>query len=183
MEQKKMTVGRVRQLVYKLLDESKPKSDLTAKLPQFIDAAQKEISLYCPIQKAMTLAEDVEVPADFRRVVRVVGPAGMPVDWNLYEGSGEKKVLAKEYPAILLYEKIPEDIQDTVQDEQELELPERALMAVVFFVAAQCNSLEYDQRFFQSFYAQYQGKLANLSQDVDVPTMTVLQDDTLPDWM
>ena len=183
MAQKKMTVGRVRQLVYKLLDESKPKSDLTAKIPQFIDAAQKEISLYCPIQKAVTLMEDVDIPEDFRRVLRVIGPDGVPLPWQMSEATGERQIHVQYYPAVMLYEKIPDDVPDTVQDEQELELPERTLMAVVFFVAAQCNSLEYDQRFFQSFYAQYQGKLANLSQDVDNPTMTVLQDDTLPDWM
>ena len=45
----------------------------------------------------------------------------------------------------------------------------QAVLAVILFVAAQTQSMEYDHRFFQSFYAQYQGKLSNLSGQADGP--------------
>ena len=54
-----------------------------------------------------------------------------------------------------------------------LDLPEEAAPAVIFYAAAQCNSMEYDQRFFQSFYAQYQGKLANLTANPQGPFAVV----------
>lgn len=47
------------------------------------------------------------------------------------------------------------------------------VLAVIFFAAAQTQSMEYDQRFFQSFYAQYQGKLSNLSGQADGPAAVV----------
>ena len=55
----------------------------------------------------------------------------------------------------------------------ELEVAEEAASAVLFYVAAQCNSMEYDQRFFQSFYAQYQGKMANLAAEQQGPVAVV----------
>ena len=58
-------------------------------------------------------------------------------------------------------------------DSLELEVAEEAASAVLFYVAAQCNSMEYDQRFFQSFYAQYQGKMANLAAEQQGPVAVV----------
>ena len=74
----------------------------------------------------------------------------------------------------LRYEAYPADIPDNAPDETEFDLPDEAVLAVIFFAAAQTQSMEYDQRFFQSFYAQYQGKLSNLSGMTDGPTAVVM---------
>ena len=74
----------------------------------------------------------------------------------------------------LRYEAYPADIPDNAPDETEFDLPDEAVLAVILFVAAQTQSMEYDQRFFQSFYAQYQGKLSNLSGMTDGPTAVVM---------
>ena len=63
----------------------------------------------------------------------------------------------------LRYEAYPADIPDNAPDETEFDLPDEAVLAVIFFAAAQTQSMEYDQRFFPELYAQYQGKLSNLS--------------------
>ena len=110
-----MTLGEAKKRLLILLDESKPKADLTGKFNLFLDMGQKEVALYYPIYRV------------------------------------------KEYAA----------------DSMVLDLPEEAAPAVIFYAAAQCNSMEYDQRFFQSFYAQYQGKLSNLSGQADGPAAVV----------
>lgn len=73
----------------------------------------------------------------------------------------------------LRYEARPADIPENAPDSLELEVAEEAASAVLFYVAAQCNSMEYDQRFFQSFYAQYQGKMANLAAEQQGPVAVV----------
>lgn len=44
-----MTLGEAKSEVLKLLDETKPKADLTGKLDRFFDMGQKEVALYYPI--------------------------------------------------------------------------------------------------------------------------------------
>lgn len=179
---RRWTVGSVRKLVYKLLDESKPKKDLTDKIPVYMDTAQKEVSLYCPIYATEEYDGDDILPARCRRVTRVLGEDGQPIEYQvirLYDGN---YLQSATYPCILEYESIPADITEETDDDTLLEIPEKAALAVAYYVAAQCNSLEYDQRFFQSFFAQYQGKLANLADEVNEPTMMVIQDTSLPEW-
>lgn len=178
-----MTLGELKTLVYKLLDESRPKTDLTSKIPVFVDAGQKEVSIYAPIWRQVQYDADGALPDDCRRPDRAVDADGVPMGWRAVQGVGTKTLEAERYPCILVYEAIPADVTDKTQDDTELEIGEKAALAVVLYVAAQCNSAEYDQRFFQSFYAQYQGKLANLAGDADGPTMAVVQDSNLPDWM
>ena len=178
-----MTLGELKTLVYKLLDESRPKTDLTSKIPVFVDAGQKEVSIYAPIWRQEEYTEAGELPIDCRRPDRVVDADGVPMSWRLAQGLDSTTLMAERYPCVLVYEAIPEDITGDTPDSQELEIGEKAVLAVVLYVAAQCNSLEYDQRFFQSFYAQYQGKLANLAGDADGPAMAVIPDSELPDWM
>lgn len=178
-----MNLGELKTLVYKLLDESRPKTDLTEKIPVFVDAGQKEVSIYAPIWRQEQYEADGELPMDCRRPDRVVDESGTPLAWHVVQGMDTKTLAAERYPCILVYEAIPADVTDKTPDGKELEIGEQAALAVVLYVAAQCNSLEYDQRFFQSFYAQYQGKLANLAGAPDGPTMTAVADSELPDWM
>lgn len=178
-----MNLGQLKAQVYKLLDESRPKADLTDKIPVFADMAQKEVSIYAPIWKQAEYDQEDLLPKDCRRPDRVVDENGMPLAWRVIQGYREKTLTAQSYPCLLVYEAIPKDVTSDTQDDYELEISEKAALAVVLYVAAQCNSLEYDQRFFQSFYAQYQGKLANLAADTDSPGMSAVADDELPDWM
>ncbi|MBN2996025.1 hypothetical protein [Ruthenibacterium lactatiformans] len=87
--------------------------------------------------------------------------------------SGREKYSQLPDAFTLRYEAYPADIPDNAPDETEFDLPDEAVLAVIFFAAAQTQSMEYDQRFFQSFYAQYQGKLSNLSGQADGPAAVV----------
>lgn len=85
--QKQWTVAQLKTLVLKLLDESSPKNDLTAKIPVFMDTAQKEVSLYCPI-RAMWIAEaGGTVPDDLRKVLSVRSEDGTAVPYQTRAGA------------------------------------------------------------------------------------------------
>ena len=180
--QKQWTVGQLKDLVLKLLDESKPKTDLTGKIPVFMDTAQKEVSLYCPIRAQYQAQADTTVPEDLRKILSV-RQEGTAVPYYTVPGETGTVLVAAVYPVDVEYEKIPADITAATEADYKLELPERAVLALAYYIAAQCNSLEYDQRFFQSFFAQYQGKLQNLSNDPEGVQFTVTVENTLPDWM
>ena len=53
-----MTLGEAKKRVLLLLDESKPKNDLTSKLDRFFDMGQKEVALYYPIYKIKPYFDD-----------------------------------------------------------------------------------------------------------------------------
>lgn len=151
-----MTLGQAKAQVLKLLDEAKPKSDLTDKLNQFFDMGQKEVALYAPIWKEKTYAstDAKTLPTDCRKAVHVI------VDSVWYPYS-----VTESLPDafVLRYQAYPNTIADDAAETVSFEVSEESAYAIVLYAAAQCNSLEYDQRFFQSFYAQYQNKLSNLA--------------------
>ncbi len=162
-----MTLGEAKKRVLLLLDESKPKNDLTSKFDRFFDMGQKEVALYYPIYKTKHYAEDEEkaLPGDcFKPLQIILDGVWVPYDKTepLPEGSFS-----------LRYEAVPEPIPENAADDTTFSIPDEAVLAVIFFVAAQCNSTEHDQRFFQSFYAQYQGKLSNLIADPQGPVAVV----------
>lgn len=184
MTQKRWTIAQLKALVFKLLDESNPKNDLTQKIPVFMNAAQKEVSLYCPIEAVLPVTEDTMLPSDCRRVTRVTDLRTETAEaFRLVMTESGKAVRADSYPALVWYEKIPEEISETTPADTELELPEKAVLAMAYYIAAECNSLEYDQRFFQSFFAQYQGKLQNLAGEANGADFVVTAESDLPDWM
>ena len=158
----KVAVGEV----LKLLDETKPKADLTGKLDRFFDMGQKEVALYYPIWREKTYAAEDEktLPQDCCKP-RYVIVDGIAHPYTKYSQLPDAFTLR--------YEAYPADIPDNAPDETEFDLPDEAVLAVIFFAAAQTQSMEYDQRFFQSFYAQYQGKLSNLSGQADGPAAVV----------
>lgn len=151
-----MTLGQAKSEVLKLLDETKPKADLTGKLDRFFDMGQKEAALYCPIwrEKAYAAQDEKTLPQDCCKP-----------RWVIADGIAHPYSRHAPLPDafVLRYEAYPADIPDNAPDETKFDLPDEAMLAVILFVAAQTQSMEYDQRFFHSFYAQYQGKLANLS--------------------
>lgn len=184
MYEKRVTYGQLKALVLKLLDEANPKNDLTAKIPVFADTAQREVSLYCPVRVVLPVEGDTLLPEDCRRVTSVTTrPFGESVEYRVVQTQDGAQLQADAYPALIWYEKIPESITSTTEADYELELPEKAVLAMAYYIAAQCNSMEYDQRFFQSFFAQYQGKLANLAADSTGPEFTATANSDLPDWM
>ena len=162
-----MTLGEAKSEVLKLLDETKPKIDLTGKLDRFFDMGQKEVALYYPIWREKTYAAEDEktLPQDCCKP-RYVIVDGIAHPYTKYSQLPDAFTLR--------YEAYPADIPDNAPDETEFDLPDEAVLAVIFFAAAQTQSMEYDQRFFQSFYAQYQGKLSNLSGMTDGPTAVVM---------
>lgn len=174
-----MTLGEAKARVLKLLDETKPKADLTGKLWQFFDVAQRETAAVCPIKKSATLTsvagEDITLPADFGKVRRVwyidtdrgkIAISGWSVDGDklqvTYAGSYELEYNAK-----------PAYITANTADSYAFEVEQAAQDAMIFYVAAQCHATEFDQRFFSSFYSQYQGGLANLAAR-EPPVATVI---------
>lgn len=178
-----MTIGELKEKVLKLLDESRPKNDLTQKIPVFVDAGQKEVSIYAPVFAVQEYLQSGALPEACRKVVRVTDEDGTPIGYSVIQTVLGKKLKADLYPCLLTYEKVPDTVNAATSADSELEISEKAALAVVLYVAAQCNSMEYDQRFFQSFFAQYQGKLQNLAADPQGPVLTVVQDTGLPDWM
>lgn len=162
-----MTLGEAKSEVLKLLDETKPKVDLTGKLDRFFDRGQKEVALYYPVwrEKTYTAADEKTLPQDCCKP-RYVIVDGIAYPYTKYSPLPDAFTLR--------YEAYPADIPDNAPDETEFDLPDEAVLAVIFFAAAQTQSMEYDQRFFQSFYAQYQGKLSNLSGMTDGPTAVVM---------
>ena len=161
-----MTLGEAKSEVLKLLDETKPKADLTGRLDRFFDMGQKEVALYYPIWREKTYAAEDEktLPQDCCKP-RYVIVDGIAHPYTKYSQLPDAFTLR--------YEAYPADIPDNAPDETEFDLPDEAVLAVIFFAAAQTQSMEYDQRFFQSFYAQYQGKLSNLSGQADGPAAVV----------
>lgn len=161
-----MTLGEAKSEVLKLLDEAKPKADLTGKLDRFFDMGQKEVALYYPIwrEKVYTSQDEKVLPQDCYK------PRYVIVDGIIHPCI---KYVPLPDAFTLRYEAYPADITENAPDETAFDLLDEAVPAVILFVAAQTQSMEYDQRFFQSFYAQYQGKLANLSGMADGPAAVV----------
>ena len=166
-----MTYGEAKSRVLKILDETKPKADILQKLPSFFDIAQLEVAAVAPLKKSVLLEKgkgefSVSLPDDFWRVRRVwvVNENGRtPLD-RYFAYPHELRIFMVEALTLELeYNARPTTIDALTTDDFPLELSDEANDAMLFFVAAQCHSTEYDQRFFNSFYAQYQGRLQNLA--------------------
>ncbi len=156
-----MKYGEAKARCLELQDEMKPKADLLEKLPGFFDTGQKEVAQYYPIwrEKAYT-AEDARVlPADCWKPW-TVNAGGVVQTWDQDAGFAG---LPEEFT--LSYKAWPKTITADTPDDEELDTPEEAVLAVIYFAAAACQQMEHDQRFFSTFYSQYQGKMQNLMQD------------------
>lgn len=167
-----MTYGEAKSRVLKLLDETKPKADILQKLPAFFDIAQLEVAAVAPLKKSVLLEKEkgafsVALPDDFWRVRRVwsIDSEGNRTAFDrFFAYPHELRVFIVDALTLELeYNARPTTIDAQTADDYPLELSDEANDAMLFFVAAQCHSTEYDQRFFNSFYAQYQGRLQNLA--------------------
>ena len=157
-----MTYGEAKTRVLKLMDELKPKSDLTGKLPGFFDAGQKEVALYCPIWRTQEYEADSPrmLPEDCLEPGAVLVDGHVVCSWPY----GRNWELPEVFT--LRYQARPKTITESTSDSELLEISEEAAQAVILYVAAKCQEMEHDQRFFQNFFAEYQGALANLSDRV-----------------
>lgn len=156
-----MTYAEVKNLLLKLIDESKPKSDITEKLPTFFDSAQKKLAMYYPIYRTKNYTQDDVkiVPEDFGRAFRVFDENEQAKRFKIKD----KIIMCSADNFELVYEAVPQDLPLNVADDYLMETQAEAKLALVFYVAAMLNQTEYDQRFFSSYYAQYQGELQNLN--------------------
>ena len=157
-----MTYGEAKTRVLKLMDELKPKSDLTDKLPGFFDAGQKEVALYCPIWRTQEYEADSPrvLPEDCLEPGAVLAAGKVVCSWP----QGRSWELPETFT--LRYQARPKTITESTSESEPLEVSEEAAQAVILYVAAKCQEMEHDQRFFQNFFAEYQGALANLSDRV-----------------
>lgn len=158
-----MTLGKAKEKLNQILDDNKPKADFSSKLNSFFDMGQKEIALYYPIFRTKKYKDgDIPtLPFDCFSAVQVFSD-GAFTHFTVEDGA----IIGATTPFTLRYKARVEDITQETPDSYELETQEEAIIALLYFVAAQSLTMEHDQRFFQSFYAQYQGKLQNLSADV-----------------
>jgi hypothetical protein len=175
-ERNNMTLYEAKEQLYKLLDEVRPAADLVNKLDRLFDMGQKEVALYVPIwrEKTYAVGEVAALPKDCRQPVYLLADGKYTPCCAAWWNPDGLPVAALPETFTLRYKAVPTDIADGAAGETELEVPEEAALAVVLFVAAQCNSTEYDQRFFQSFYSQYQGKLSNLAAQETQPVAAVV---------
>lgn len=154
-----MTLGEAKARLRALLDETGENPPGEGRLERFFEMGQREIALYWPPYKekaygeadARVLPEDCDCPLLLR------WPKGQAAVFDPAVGLPEEGAFLLGYrPKIAAI--VPGAAEDT-----PLTLDEEANEALLFFVAAQCCAMEEDQRYFQNFYAQYQGRLANLS--------------------
>lgn len=120
-----MTLGEAKSEVLKLLDETKPKADLTGRLDRFFDMGQKEVALYYPIWREKTYAAEDEktLPQDCCKP-RYVIVDGIAHPYTKYSQLPDAFTLR--------YEAYPADIPDNAPDETEFDLPDEAVLAVIF---------------------------------------------------
>lgn len=153
-----MQLGQAKARLFALMDETEPDSALRGRLDHFFDIGQREICLYYPIyRRADYAAEDPRtLPQDCFAPVQLIAPDGTARAADPSRGLPQGAFT-------LLYQARPDPIPDGAPDDTPLSLPDEAADALVYFVAAQCMATEQDQRFFQNFFAEYQGRLAGLS--------------------
>ena len=139
-----MTLGEAKSEVLKLLDETKPKADLTGRLDRFFDMGQKEVALYYPIWREKTYAAEDEktLPQDCCKP-RYVIVDGIAHPYTKYSQLPDAFTLR--------YEAYPADIPDNAPDETEFDLPDEAVLAVILFVAAQTQSMNTTSGFSRAF--------------------------------
>lgn len=155
-----MTYGEAKSRVLQLMDENKPRDDLTSKLPAYFDMGQKEVARYYPIWRDAEYGPDTprELPGDCWEpgVVLVGGEV-----WAIWDRQARFTGLPEGFT--LRYKAWPATVTAGTEEGAELDTSEEALLAVLYFVAAKCQEMEYDQRYFQNFFSEYQGQLANLA--------------------
>lgn len=154
-----MTYISAKNLLLKILDETKPQAETLNKLRDFFDMGQKEIFLYYPLCKTVFYDESDEkaLPQNCFRVIDVKTEHGS-TSFLIENG----KIVCRENSFTLQYAAFPESLPENPKDDFVFQLCDEAIMALVLFVAAQLNNNDDSQGVYQSYWAQYQNKLQNL---------------------
>ena len=141
-----MTLGEGKRKVLMLLDEYSGGGELTvdadidAKMNDFFDAAQRDVAVWQPIVRRVSLTLDgtgsMALSEDISRVIRIrkdgVRVSGYEVvDGVLISPAGDTSALSLDYIAS------PQTITPETPDEYEFEVSEEAANCLPFFVAAQ----------------------------------------------
>ena len=154
-----MTLGEAKARLRALLDETGENPPGEGRLERFFEMGQREIALYWPPYREKNYGEEDAraLPEDCESPLLLRWPGGQTAAWDPAAGLPETGAF------LLGYRPRIETIAPGAADETPLTLDEEANEALIFFAAAQCCAMDEDQRYFQNFYAQYQGRLANLS--------------------
>ena len=168
-----MTLGEGKRRVLMLLDEYSCSGELTvdedinAKMNDFFDIAQKDISQWQIILRRCDVTLDgtgeQELPADVSRVLRITKNGRSArgceaIDGKLVYPSGDTEVVTLDYCAL------PETITPETEDTYEFEVSAEAANCLPFFVAAQqlFSDLVLDYGAFYNTYLQMRSMLSRV---------------------
>lgn len=165
-----MTLGEAKERLKILLDESNPKSDLTNKFNRLFDMAQKKVALSDPVYGTVFYAAGSakDLPDDCYRPRQVIID-GAPFAYDAFAG-------IPDVDCTLRYETRMSDITTSTSDTTEFDLPEEAIPALIYWVAAQCQSVEYDRRYFETFMAEYNAEVMSLEAKGPAAVVEVSED-------
>ena len=167
----KVTLGEGKRKVLMLLDEYSGGGEITvdedidAKMNDFFDLAQRDVSAWQPIVRRVGVTLDgtgsKALPEDVSRVIRIrkngIRVSGYEViDGRLISNAGDKSTLSLDYIAT------PEKITPETPDDYEFEVSEEAANCLPYFVAAQqlIADLVVDYGAFYNLYLQTRALLS-----------------------
>jgi hypothetical protein len=170
-----MTLGEGKKKVYELMDEYSSggsvtkDADIEAKMADFFDIAQKQVSKIQKILKvySVPLASGVTeyaVPSDFGQIYKVWRSGSVT---GKYAWKGGKIIISDAPSSVELeYFAVPATVDVSTDDSYEFQVREDACQAMCFFVAAQqlVVDLVID---YSALYQMYQNMLGLL--DTSVP--------------
>lgn len=165
-----MTLGEGKRKVLMLLDEYSGGGELTvdvdmdAKMNDFFDAAQRDVALWQPIVRRMSIMLDgtgsMALGENVLRVLRVRKDGIRVSDYEIVDGkllsnTGDTSELTIDYIAS------PQKITPETADGYEFEVSDEAANCLPFFVAAQhlIAELVVDYGAFYNLYLQMRGML------------------------
>ena len=167
----KVTLGEGKRKELMLLDEYSGGGEITvdedidAKMNDFFDLAQRDVSAWQPIVRRVGVTLDgtgsKALPEDVSRVIRIrkngIRVSGYEViDGRLISNAGDKSTLSLDYIAT------PEKITPETPDDYEFEVSEEAANCLPYFVAAQqlIADLVVDYGAFYNLYLQTRALLS-----------------------
>lgn len=165
-----MTLGEAKRKTCMLLDEYsvdgviRLDEDISAKMNDFFDMAQRDAAAWQPIVRRTRLTLDgtgrMALPGDVRRVVRIRRGGGRAADCEAADGvllfrRGDTSEVTMDYIAA------PQSITPDTPDDYVFEVSEEAANCLPFFVAAQqlVADLVVDYGAFYNLYLQMRAAL------------------------
>ena len=170
-----MTLGEGKRRVLMLLDEYSSggapalNEDLSVRMNDFFDIAQKDVAVWQPIVRRRELTLDgtgrMALPEDVKSVLRIRGNGRRTLRYEVFDGEilsrpGDCSVLTLDYAAQ------PAGITAETGDDYEFEVSEDAANCLPLFVAAQqlIADVTVDYGAFSNLYLQMRGTLPRAAQ-------------------